>query len=79
VAAIAAVGRIIVIAVDPRLVFLQRAAARLLLVEAGEIDIDDAITDLADAFHWLVPCTCVREVLDRWERQYPPRKRRAVR
>ena len=56
-----------------------RDSARLLLVEAGEIDIDDAITDLADAFHWLVPCACVREIMDRWERDYPPRKRRTVR
>jgi hypothetical protein len=66
-------------AADRRLVLLHRAHARLLLVEAGEIDIDDAITDLADAFHWLVPCACVREIMDRWERDYPPRKRRTVR
>jgi hypothetical protein len=59
---------------DPRLVFLHRAHARLLLVEAGELDIDDAVADLADAFHRLVPCACVREIVDRWEREYPPRK-----
>jgi hypothetical protein len=65
--------------VDPGLAFLHRAHARLLLAEAGELDLDDAIAGLADAFHWLVPCACVREIVDRWERQYPPRKRRTVR
>ena len=33
---------------DPRLVFLLRAAARLMLVEAGEMGLDEAYDDLID-------------------------------
>ena len=33
----------IAVAADPRLVFLHRAAARLVLVRAGEMDLDDAV------------------------------------
>jgi hypothetical protein len=56
--------------VDLRLVFLARAYARLLLVEAGEMDLDTAVADLVP------PCACAREITDRWERQYPPRRQR---
>jgi hypothetical protein len=58
----------ITVSVDPRLVFLHRAAARLILVEAGEMDLDAAVADL------IPPCACARDVIDRWERQYPPRR-----
>ena len=53
---------------DPRLSFLDRAAARLVLVRAGEMDLDAAVADL------IPPCACARDVVDRWERQYPPRR-----
>ena len=53
--------------IDPRLSFLHRAAARLILVEAGEMDLDTAVADL------LPICACARDVVERWERQYPPR------
>jgi hypothetical protein len=39
--------------VDPRLVFLERAAARLTLVDAGEMSLDEAISDLVPAFEEL--------------------------
>lgn len=43
--------------IDPRLVFLARAAARFELVEAGEMDLDTAFGDLvAD-----LECDCTRE------------------
>ena len=55
--------------IDPRLSFLHRAAARLILVEAGEMDLDTAVADL------LPICACARDVVDRWETQYrPPRQ-----
>jgi CubicO group peptidase (beta-lactamase class C family) len=56
--------------VDARLVFLARAATRLTLVEAGVLDLDTAVADL------IPPCACVRDVVERWERQYPPRRRK---
>ena len=56
--------------VDARLAFLTCAAARLALVEAGEMDLDTAVADLVP------PCACVRDVVDRWEMQYPPRRRK---
>jgi hypothetical protein len=34
--------------VDPRLVFLARAHARFILVEAGEIDLDKALDGLVE-------------------------------
>jgi hypothetical protein len=56
------------IPIDARLVFLTRAAARLTLVEAGMLDLDTAVADL------IPPCACARDVVERWERQYPPRR-----
>ena len=63
-----------IILVDPRLVFLERAAARVLLVEAGEIDLDEAIDGLVDAFDELTgrQCTCAKETLGHWEIMFPP-------
>jgi hypothetical protein len=41
---------------DPRLIFLARAWARFILVEAGEIDLDEATEDLI----WpACDCLCV--------------------
>jgi len=36
--------------IDPRLVFLHRAAAQIYLIEAGETDLDTAWADIAEAF-----------------------------
>jgi hypothetical protein len=51
---------------DPRLAFLERASARLILVEAGEMEIEDAFSGLVDQ------CACDREMIARWDRDYPP-------
>jgi hypothetical protein len=51
---------------DPRLVFLYRAAARLRLVESGEMDPTEAIAGLREAFEdiighrMLCPCVTLR-------------------
>ena len=59
---------------DPRLVFLERAATRLLLIDACLMELDEAFDGLAVAFRELVAtCLCDRETLERWERNYPPR------
>jgi hypothetical protein len=50
---------------DPRLSFLERASARLILVEAGEMEIEDAFSGLVDQ------CSCDREMIARWDRDYP--------
>ena len=58
--------------VDLRLVFLARASARLVLVEVGEMDLDEAYED------WVASvCDCQRWPLaEQWERTHPPRQRR---
>lgn len=55
---------------DLRLVFLERAAAKLHLVEACAQDLDSAFSDLAVAFRDIAvpPCKCEREILDSFER-----------
>jgi hypothetical protein len=50
---------------DPRLAFLERASARLILVEAGEMEIDEAFSGL------VYQCACDREMIDRWDRDHP--------
>jgi hypothetical protein len=50
---------------DPRLVFLERASARLFLVEAGEMNLDEAFEGLVASLE----CSCTRELVQRWERQ----------
>jgi hypothetical protein len=58
--------------VDPRLAFLARAAARLALVEAGEMDVDEAYDGLIEFI-----CDCRRWPLaEQWERHLPPNGRR---
>jgi len=58
--------------VDPRLVFLARASARLVLVESGEIDLGEAFDELIESV-----CDCARWPLaEQWERTHPPRQRR---
>ena len=49
------------VGIDPRLAWLGRASARLVLVEAGMIDLDDAlddhfVADLLDAIPTVCPC-----------------------
>jgi hypothetical protein len=44
--------------IDPRLVFLARASARLVLVEAGEMDLDEAFDELIESV-----CDCRRRPL----------------
>lgn len=53
-----------IIEADPRLVFLARAAARLHLVETGEMDIGEAFSGLVGCLQ----CTCSRETVELWER-----------
>jgi hypothetical protein len=50
---------------DPRLAFLARASARLTLIEAGEMEIEEAVDGLVDQ------CACDREMIARWDRDYP--------
>jgi len=74
---------VIMTAVDPRLAFLHRAHARLMLVEAGHMDVETAITELVDPFEQLAGpllCDCSRDIVSRWERVYQPipRSRRRV-
>jgi hypothetical protein len=59
---------------DPRLVFLHRAHARLILVEAGAMDIADAFAELIEP----LLCGCSRDIVERWERDYPRHKPRRV-
>jgi hypothetical protein len=53
--------------VDPKLAFLARAATRFELVEAGEMDIDQAFDGLVVC----LSCACARACVERWERDYP--------
>jgi len=58
--------------VDPRLAFLARASARLILVESGEMDLGEAFDELVESV-----CDCTRWPLaEQWERTHPPRQRR---
>jgi hypothetical protein len=58
--------------VDSRLVFLARAHARFILVDAGEMEIDEAYNDLIRSV-----CDCWRYPLAvQWERTHPPRRNR---
>jgi len=71
--------------VDPRLAFLARASARLILVEVGEMELGIAFAELVPVFRKITaPCTCDREMLSRWREldraagRLPRRQRRAV-
>jgi hypothetical protein len=56
--------------VDPRLAFLARAHARFILVEAGEMSLDEALDGLVEPI-----CECQRWPLAaQWERTHPPLK-----
>lgn len=62
----------IVTQVDPKLAWLARAAARFDLVQVGAMDLDEAF----DGFVVDLRCNCDCECVARWERDYPPIKRR---
>jgi hypothetical protein len=62
---------------DSRLIFLERAAARLILVNAGEMDLGEAITGLTTHFEEIVGlCSHADNIVAKWERNYPPVSRR---
>jgi hypothetical protein len=53
--------------VDPRLALLERLSARCILVEAGQMSLDDAFDEsILEAFDDSFPCRC------RWERLTSP-------
>jgi len=56
--------------IDDRLLFLVRAHARLLLVEAYEMTLDEALEGLVEPI-----CDCQRGPrAAQWERTHPPRR-----
>jgi hypothetical protein len=63
--------------IDPRLIFLARAAAKLHLIEACHQNLDTAFADLVPAFREIAvpPCLCEREILDCWEATFPHRRK----
>jgi hypothetical protein len=64
---------------DPRLALLLRASAMVDLVEAGLLDIDDAVDGLVHAVHMIAPCPCERATLAAWERRDLETRRRCRR
>jgi hypothetical protein len=67
--------------VDPCLVFLARTSAWLTLIEYEAASLDEAIEALAPAFYAITstPCACDREMVERWERNFPPHARHLLR
>ena len=63
--------------IDSRLVFLERAAARLMLIEAGAMSLDEAFDGLMPAIFKVADCRCYREFLDSLDR-HPPRTARKL-
>jgi len=64
---------------DLGLIFLERAAARLILVEANDMSVADAIQGLVPPFEALVgrtDCICVWDLVEQWEATYPPLRRK---
>jgi len=68
--------------IDPRLAFLARAHACFILVDAGEMDLNEAFDGLF-AHSPCAFCDCrwrwVEDLVERWERTHPPRKYRGRR
>jgi hypothetical protein len=82
-------GAGIVTPLDRRIAFLARAWARLTLVEAGEMDPEQAVVELVESLdrRWLLErivgrrflkCGCECDVLGRWSRTRPTAKRSAA-
>ena len=70
--------------IDRRLAFLACASARFDLVETGEMTLDEAVDDnFVERFRAVaeITCRCEREMIERWEHDYPhrPPPRRAHR
>jgi hypothetical protein len=59
---------------DPRLVFLARCGARHCLVEAGEMELGEAIGGLLEGDRCPL-CGC-HLLAEQWERTHPPLKYR---
>jgi hypothetical protein len=58
--------------IDPRLAFLARAHARFILVEAGQMSLEEVLVGLVEPI-----CECQRWPLaSQWERAHPPLKYR---
>jgi hypothetical protein len=53
--------------IDPFLAFLARAAVLLILVEAGELSVDDALDRLMPAILQIADCRCYREIIERFD------------
>jgi hypothetical protein len=60
--------------IDARLAILARAGAQHILVEAGEVPLDAAFGEIADAIRMIEPCTCEREIYERLLRSGPARR-----
>ena len=67
--AVTPIAPIAVVKVDPRLAFLHRAHARLMLFEAGLMGIAEAFDGLVASLQ----CSCSRDLVQKWERDYPLR------
>jgi hypothetical protein len=57
---------------DPRYTFLQRASIRLWMVDNCVMELDEAFSGLVD----ILQCNCEREMIARWERDYPHKPKR---
>src|SRR5690348_12994356 len=64
--------------IDPRLALLARAATYERLVEAGLVDLADAVGELHHALMLMYPCECAREIFERLDRVAPRKRRRAA-
>ncbi len=53
--------------IDPRLVFLERAAAKLALIEACAVGLDEAFDGLTPAIYQFAGCCCYREILEKFD------------
>lgn len=64
---------------DPRSVLLHRASALLLLVNAGELSLDETVQRLIRAVNdYTGPCGCEREIYERICALAPKRRRQSV-
>jgi hypothetical protein len=50
--------------IDSRLVFLEHADALRILIESGELSVDDAVDRLMPAILQIADCRCYREILE---------------